>query len=255
MSAQRHYEESYRIRESFDDPEGQAVALNHLGTLALLQKQHERAVERFQKSLPIYQRLEDRGGLFTACEGLGIAYTALSQFEKARDYLMQALLIASDVHVASWVLSLCEATGEFFAATDAVERGVELLHLAVQHPESSSTTRIRAKRQLQSIKQRVSSVQKPPDLQRVMQQLEHELTTHVWPNATTTTRAELVEPLTERELDILRLLAEGMTNQEIADLLVLTVGTVKSHNYSSFGKLGVRNRGQSVKRARELNLL
>lgn len=59
----------------------------------------------------------------------------------------------------------------------------------------------------------------------------------------------------ERELEILGLLADGLTNQEIADQLVLEVGTVKSHNYNIFGKLDVKNRGQAVKRARELNLL
>lgn len=65
----------------------------------------------------------------------------------------------------------------------------------------------------------------------------------------------LVETLSERELEILRLLAQGYTNQQIADALTVVVGTVKTHIHHIFGKLGVSNRVQAVARARELNLL
>ena len=65
----------------------------------------------------------------------------------------------------------------------------------------------------------------------------------------------LIEPLTDRELDILRLLASGLTNPEIADELVISVGTVKQHNHAIFRKLDVRTRKQAVERARELYLL
>ncbi|HSR29000.1 MAG TPA: LuxR C-terminal-related transcriptional regulator [Anaerolineae bacterium] len=65
----------------------------------------------------------------------------------------------------------------------------------------------------------------------------------------------LVEPLSERELQVLRLVAAGNSNQEIAAELVLAVGTVKAHNSNIYGKLGVRSRTQAVARARELNLL
>ncbi len=65
----------------------------------------------------------------------------------------------------------------------------------------------------------------------------------------------LLEPLSERELQILRLMARGASNQEIADELVITVGTVKSHITHIFGKLDAENRTKAVARARELGLL
>ncbi len=61
--------------------------------------------------------------------------------------------------------------------------------------------------------------------------------------------------LTGRDLDILRLIAEGLTNREIAEELVLTVGTVKWYTNSIYSKLGVRNRVQAVERARALGEL
>jgi LuxR family maltose regulon positive regulatory protein len=66
---------------------------------------------------------------------------------------------------------------------------------------------------------------------------------------------QLVEPLSERELEVLRLVANGLTNQAIADELFIAVSTVKSHTNSIYGKLGVRNRTQAVAEARALGLL
>ena len=65
----------------------------------------------------------------------------------------------------------------------------------------------------------------------------------------------LVEPLTEREREVLRLLLEGASNREIASHLTLSVNTVKRHVYNLCGKLGVQSRTQAIARARTLNLL
>jgi len=67
--------------------------------------------------------------------------------------------------------------------------------------------------------------------------------------------AVLAEPLSQRELEILRLIADGATNREIAAELVMTVNTVKKHVGNIFGKLGATSRTQAIARAREANLL
>jgi LuxR family transcriptional regulator, maltose regulon positive regulatory protein len=64
-----------------------------------------------------------------------------------------------------------------------------------------------------------------------------------------------IEPLSEREVEVLELVAAGRSNAEIAGELYLSVGTVKAHVHHIFGKLLVRNRSQAVARARELRLL
>lgn len=61
--------------------------------------------------------------------------------------------------------------------------------------------------------------------------------------------ADLYESLTPREFEILRLVCQGLSNQEIARQLVLSVGTVKSHIHNTFGKLGVRDRPQAIAKA------
>jgi LuxR family maltose regulon positive regulatory protein len=65
----------------------------------------------------------------------------------------------------------------------------------------------------------------------------------------------LIEPLTVRELEVLRLMAAGLSNAEIAKQLVVTVGTVKSHLKHIYGKLAVQSRTQAVAQARALGLL
>ena len=65
----------------------------------------------------------------------------------------------------------------------------------------------------------------------------------------------LVEPLSEREIEILNLIAAGRSNPEIAEILYLSLNTVKWHVKNLYGKLDVSNRVEAVARARELELL
>ncbi len=65
----------------------------------------------------------------------------------------------------------------------------------------------------------------------------------------------LIEPLTDRELDVLRAMTEGLSNAEIADHLVVAVSTVRTHIKNVYGKLAVRNRVEAVTKGQELGLL
>jgi len=65
----------------------------------------------------------------------------------------------------------------------------------------------------------------------------------------------LVEPLSERELEVLQLMAEGYKYQEIGEQLVISVNTVRHHTRNIYSKLNVNNRAQAIARANDLNLL
>jgi DNA-binding CsgD family transcriptional regulator len=66
---------------------------------------------------------------------------------------------------------------------------------------------------------------------------------------------QLEDPLSERELEVLDLLASGRTNSEVARDLFVSVGTVKSHTGNIYRKLGAKNRAEALARARELGVL
>jgi len=65
----------------------------------------------------------------------------------------------------------------------------------------------------------------------------------------------LIDPLSQRELEILQLIAQGLSNREIGERLFLALDTIKGHNRKIFGKLQVQSRTEAIARARELGLL
>jgi LuxR family maltose regulon positive regulatory protein len=65
----------------------------------------------------------------------------------------------------------------------------------------------------------------------------------------------LLDPLSEREPEVLRLIGEGHSNEEIAGALYISMGTVKTHLKHIYGKLNVHTRTQAIARGRELRIL
>jgi LuxR family transcriptional regulator, maltose regulon positive regulatory protein len=80
-------------------------------------------------------------------------------------------------------------------------------------------------------------------------------TAHLKPGSQTPSGVALPEPLSAREIEVLRLLAAGLSNQAIAGQLIVSLGTVKTHLHNLYGKLDVSSRSQAIARARDLKLL
>jgi LuxR family maltose regulon positive regulatory protein len=71
----------------------------------------------------------------------------------------------------------------------------------------------------------------------------------------TTSANALVEPLSDREIEVIQCIAEGLSNREIAQKLTISLTTVKSHTRNIYGKLGVNSRTQAVAQARAWGIL
>ncbi len=277
--ARQHYQASYTIRQEFADPEGMAVALNHLGKVATLEKNYAEAKRLYHQGLSGYREINDRGGLAASLSGLAVAYCAEGDHVAARRYFHEALQITTDMHFVPLTLSIIAELAELQFQTGRAEQALELLALVRHHPASDRETQDRAARALIRYQADVS-----PDLlaaatgrgetlelDRVARRILAELAEPVGVMATDEpenrqvqepvaglaelANASLVEPLTDRELEVLQLIAAGLTNQQIADELIISVGTAKWYTGQIYGKLNVSTRTQAVARARKLSLL
>lgn len=279
--ASHHYQTSYALREKFKDPEGMAVALNRQGRLARIQGNFVRASVLYQQSLSMYQDIGDKGGLATSLGGLGAATCGMGNYEMAQRHLHQALQIAATIRFVPLILTLLVDVGELLLCTGRYEEGIEILTLTLHHPASEHMTKRQAEHLLtdqgprRSLEVAASTgwQGQTASLATVVAHLEVTLAVPYVSRApeppgvsTPTQRTErlsqmpqpaqmLAEPLTERELEVLRLIEAGYSNQEIAQELVLALGTVKWYTRQIYGKLNVQSRTQALARARELRLL
>ncbi|MBX2998060.1 MAG: tetratricopeptide repeat protein [Caldilineaceae bacterium] len=229
-SARAYFEESYALRTRFNDPEGMGLALNHLGEVYLRQQNLAAAVQSFNHSFQLYQEIGDRGGLAMALAGLGITAVRQNQFDVGRERLAQALSIAAEIGYGALLRRLHPWVEDLLRQIQ-ISPAAPLAQLAEGKAEAVKA--IAAQLQTLSI---VHPTDKKEDLSAAN------------PNAA------LIEPLTEREMIVLQHLAQGLSNQEIANTLILSLGTVKWYTGQIYGKLGVGNRAQALIRARQLNL-
>lgn len=268
-AAREHYQASLDLREAFDDLEGMAVALGHLGWTALRDGDTTEAQALFARGREMYLRIGDRGGLAATLHGLGVAAADQGDRQAAAHEFTQALEIVEAIGFAPRALAIAlDAAGLLRATQPAL--AAEVLALAARHPAADRGTRERAEQMLEWAGAALAPATGPPaehdqpgDLESLLARLQAGLSAvsdePVPPPSASPPPAPpgqtLADPLTERELTVLRLIAAGQSNQQIADELFLAVSTVKWYASQIFGKLAVRNRTEAVARARELRLL
>ncbi len=265
-AARRHFEDSYQIRAGLNDPQGSALALAGLGKVQLLQGQPQAARETFEQSAAIYRETYDYGGLVTTLNGLGIAAHTLGDLATACASFREALKLACENNLIPNAMGILAEIGGFLVQTKKPRAGTALLSFVLEQPTRLQETHDRAAAFLAEAKAMLSAAEfaaaraaAPEDLQAA-DTLVHDVLPVVSPRIPSFIivggdQFDLIEPLSDRELEVLRLLADGCTNQEIAEKLVLAIGTVKAHNHNIFSKLGVGNRVRAIARAKSLGLL
>jgi ATP/maltotriose-dependent transcriptional regulator MalT len=253
--AQAAYHQSYAIQSENADPGGAALSLDRLGRAAWLMGDMSAAEGYHRQSHDRYTRLNDQGGVATSLLGLGNVAAARGDYRIAAAYYREALTTARAMSFARLVVLLLTDGATLLAQTGEVKLAAELAAWVLADPASDYECRCRAEELL-------AKVPPLPDQAADLESLATRLlaTLDALPPAVAVpARADkpsaLVEPLTSREREVLRLLADGCSNPEIAAHLVVSVGTVKSHTAQIFGKLAVHNRTHAVNRARELGLI
>jgi ATP/maltotriose-dependent transcriptional regulator MalT len=267
-----HFQSSYEIRHDFADPEGMALALINLGNLALKEQARAEAEEAFRRSRAIYEDINDQGGLATAHWGLGMVALEQDELASAQASFRDALRLAAAIDYRPVLFGLIVSIAELLWRLGQRERPLKLLAYTHHHSKTDHETRRKAQVLFEAYQPLVS----PESLVTAtangeissMVMLISELSDQLRLPPLTTLRAAtptasalseskqpLVEPLTPRELEVLALLCDGLTNSEIADELGVAVGTIKFYTGQIYGKLGVRNRVTAVARARQLKLI
>ena len=125
--------------------------------------------------------------------------------------------------------------------------------LTMTQPEKSITIFLEAGESIAQLLVSISLTN--PELDTFRKTILRAFPTQQQPTSPHLTNDNLIEALSKRELEILNLIDEGYTNQEIAEKLVITLHTVKKHSSNIYAKLGVRSRTQALAKARNLQLL
>ena len=257
-AAKRHFEAAYAIYEACAERGGMAEHLANLAGIALLRQEWREARTLFARSHAVYVEIGDRGGIARTQLGMGIVCQRTNERVAAAGHYRLALVVAVDAQIVPVILSIAAVVGDFLLQTEDIQAlGLRALSFVLRHPSCDGQTRKQVLASLAHTGHALDEFREMPDsLPALVAALQAELATATEPPPRINLRIQpLVEPLTAREVEVLHLLAAGRSNPDIAEALIVTVGTVKSHTSRIFRKLDVTNRTQAVVRARALGLL
>ncbi len=236
--ARRLFRESYDKMCVVGSMDGQATALNHLAQILLAQGEYEEARPIFEENIEIFRQIGDSGGLAVTLEGLAQIAIAQQQPRQAARLLVEAL-DSTGMRLQSYTLSLLLCACQLPLKPEWRAQISSAIH---SHSAANEETKRKATTTVEG--QHAA----PPSLEQLIVETKRFL-------AAFETESDQPDSLTEREMDILRLLAQGLSNQEIANRLVMTVGTIKWYLNHIYAKLRVKNRTEAVLHARKRNLL
>jgi predicted ATPase/DNA-binding CsgD family transcriptional regulator len=228
QEASKLYDESNLIWERVGKPRERGSTVFSQGWLARVQGNHTQAIEFFKEALMLWREVGDKRHMVECLEGIAGVCTDLGKAEFSAKLMGAAEIIREEtnsplppVYSANYdrdVVMIRAQLGETKFIKVWVEGRALKMEQTIEEAMQITSTQ----------KSSVPFIAQP---------------------------ADSPERLNERELEILRLIARGLSNHEIANQLVLAVSTVKWYINNIFGKLHVGNRTQAVARARELKLL
>ena len=230
------------------------TAFNVLAEVAFVQNEYEEARRWCQIAQQCFEDMLEPWTLATTML-LTVCAVALKDFNEARNQFDVCLRLLEENGMVSQIPAIMLRVARLLAGQQMIEYAVALLPVVIDHPACRKVTYDEATSllsQLASVRPETSSLPTRIFAQDIQLTQARKFLAYI---KSAIGRPSVGGVLSERELDVLRLMADGMSNAEIAQRLHVTVGTVKTHNKSIFGKLGVNRRTQAVARARQLGIL
>lgn len=209
--------------------------------------------------------VEDEVRYLSEYEHLTLAGVRLAEgsFDGVNDLLERLLALAEAQHRTGSVIEILltqalvdQAQGDRLNAHAALERALRLAE-----PEGYLRTFVEKSEAMRQLLLDFSSANKKQPAHPLHSYVDKILAAFSPPvkviskSAISNQAPEIIEPLTDRELEILHLIAQGLSNHEIGQRLFLALNTVKGHNRHIFGKLQVQRRTEAIARARKIGLL
>jgi predicted ATPase/DNA-binding CsgD family transcriptional regulator len=266
--AEELHQRALAISQETHESRAEALCRYSLGRLAMCQGDASAAEEHLHASLAICTQIGYQVGSGYALCHLGVLLGRnMERRDEAAACILRALDFGEEIGVTPIILDALLALAGLLLEGNSTEEdaalAVVLLNQVRGHPASTQEMRVQAEQHAMRF-EFPSSSDEQQDLHESMIAARKKL--YVWTVATQTastgvtpkTSADssgLLDPLTAREISVLRLIEQGLSNREIAEKLVLTVGSVKWYTHQIFGKLGAKNRSEAILTARQAGLL
>ena len=255
--------EAADILAEFPRLEHQIALLAGMGALALHTGEHTSARLHYEECLVLSRQSGDRLSTVQALVGAGLVAIRQGDSASAVGYVLDALREGLSTGLTPVLLDTVTAAAELLATEGDLTYAAQLAVLARNHAANTAETKKRANTLLSQVDpklppdicERILNNDAEVDIEAVAKRLVAELTRLSETPAPAAAEQPLIEPLSDRELQVLRMVAAGKSNREIGRELYLALGTVKSHLHHIFQKLDVRSRTQAVARAIDLKLL
>jgi predicted ATPase/DNA-binding CsgD family transcriptional regulator len=256
----KYVNESLALNQAAGDGYGVADNMQMLASLHLDLNEYQEAYQCAAESLRLAQDIGVQWCIPLAQYMLAVSTFLLGNREEARNHLYSALRTVSEYRLTSFMVQFMYLITELKESEGQLERAIELISLAHSHPTNwMPDVTGRVQRELSTkvsaeVFAAASERGKKLDLEATVRELMEEYAPGRQPAPAVTT-TEVPGALTAREQEILALIAEGLSNREIAERLVFSLGTVKWYVNQIYSKLGVGSRTQAVAHAREIGLL
>ena len=283
-AAQQHAEQSVQLAQQLDDANRRVVCETFLARVSLARGDVSGAAallgeaERFMRRHTLVERNPEIAAaqvLVLLRQGDPAAAARLAQMHplpisQARVHLVQgdpsaalALLspLREQMEAKGWVdeqLKIVVLQAVAFYARGETDTAVQLLGDALAMAEPGGFIRLfvdEGEPMAQLLSEAATRGIAPDYTGRLLAAFPDSAAVSTAQSTTRNSQSEMVEPLSQRELEVLKLISLGLSNREIGERLFLALDTVKGHNRRIFGKLQVQRRTEAIARARELGLL